>query len=189
VQKGAFFKGFVIIRSQFTLWKEHIHPHKDTAFVLFPLNPVLSQSKRGYTGFAGIKRFYYTFGCSIQALNSQPDLTVSRKPEFKKTVSQGDNSFIDQDISILVNSFYIKRFLGQFRLTGGHVMNCSPVRPFYIWRHSDQHFIFWKRNPFLFFFREFKHYLPRGNETFDLLFGPIPIVGDCHSLNGINVIQ
>jgi len=73
-------------------------------------NPLLSQLKRGYTGVALIKRSNCAFGCSIQALYSQSDRTVSGKPEFKKTISQGGNGFIDQDISILVNSFYIKRF-------------------------------------------------------------------------------
>ncbi len=73
-------------------------------------NPLLSQSKRGYTGFALIKRSNCAFGHSIQARYSQSDRMVSGKPEFKKTISQGGNGFIDQNISILVNSFYIKRF-------------------------------------------------------------------------------
>jgi hypothetical protein len=157
--------------------------------LFYSLIPVLSQSKCGYTGFAVIKRFYYTFGCSIQPLNSQPDLTVYRKPEFKKTGSQGGNSFIDQDISILVNSFYIKLFLGQFPLTGGHVMNRSLMRPAYEGSHSDQHLFFRKRNLFDFAFGQFKYNLSGGHVALNLLFGQVPFIGDCDGLNGIHVFQ
>jgi len=81
-----------------------------TGFLIPSLSFVLSKPKRGDTGFAFIKRPNCASGRSIQALYSQSDRTVSRKPEFKKTVSQGGNGVIDQNISIGVNRFYIKRF-------------------------------------------------------------------------------
>ena len=106
-------------------------------------NPLLSQSKRGYTGFALIKRSNCAFGRSIQALYSQYDRTVSGKPEFKKAISEGSNGLIHKDIAVLVNGLYIKISFGQFPLTGGHVMNRSPVRPIYVWSDCHDHLLFW----------------------------------------------
>ena len=131
----------------------------DTAFFCSH-NPLLTQAKGGYTSFTVIKRFYCTLGGSIKPLDSKPDLSASRKPELKKSVTQGDNSLVNQNISILINCFHIKRFLGQFPLTGGHVMNGSAVCVINIRRHGDQHFIFRKRNYLNLVFRQFEHHLP-----------------------------
>jgi hypothetical protein len=68
-------------------------------------------------------------------------------------------------------------------------MNGSRVRGIYIGRNSDQHFIFRKRNLYDFVIRELKYYVSRGNEARDLLFGPIPFVGNRYRLNGIDIIQ
>jgi len=81
-------------------------------FCFYCLDSVLLQSKRSNTGVAVIKCCYHSFGCSVQPLNSQCNPEVSRKPEFKKTVSQSGNSVIEQNITILVNRFYIKLFSG-----------------------------------------------------------------------------
>ena len=122
-------------------------------FLVYPL----SQSKRGDTGIAVVKGRYDAFGRSIQPLDSQCDSSVSRKPEFKEAVSHRGNSPIDQDISILVYSFYIKLFLGQLRLTGGQIMDGSRMRLTYIRRYGDQHFVFGKWNFFNCIVRKFKH--------------------------------
>jgi len=63
------------------------------------------------------------------------------------------------------------------------------MRAIYIGRYSDQHFIFRKRNLYDFIIRELKHDLSRRDEARDLLFGPIPFIGNRHGLNGINIIQ
>jgi hypothetical protein len=100
------------------------------------LTLLLSQLKRGYAGLAVIERFNSTFCFSIQSLNFQIDPPVSGQPELKKSISQGGHRLIDYGITILVNSYYIKFFLNQFPLTGGHVMYCSFMRPIYVRSHS-----------------------------------------------------
>lgn len=103
----------------------------------------LLQLKRGYTGLAVRERFNHTFGYEIPSPNAHHDPAVSRKPDFKKTILQGSNCFIDQDIFIiLVNGLYRKRLLDQLPLTGGEIMRNSRMRPFYVGRQSDYHFLF-----------------------------------------------
>ena len=113
-------------------------PCRVPELLLCSLNSVLSQSERGYAGLAAVERSNPAFGLSIRSLNCQFDTAVSRKPEFKKAISQGDDGLIDKDISVLVSGFYIKLHLGQFPLTGGHIMNRSIMRPVYVRSHSDQ---------------------------------------------------
>ncbi len=113
-------------------------PCRVLELLLCSLNSVLSQSERGYAGLAAVERSNPAFGLSIRSLNCQFDTAVSRKPEFKKAISQGDDGLIDKDISVLVSGFYIKLHLGQFPLTGGHIMNRSIMRSVYVRSHSDQ---------------------------------------------------
>ena len=96
---------------------------------LEPISNMLAQSKGCYTGLAIIKGINYPRGFLFESLNCEFDPAVSRKPEFKEAIFQGGDRLIDKDISVLVSRFYGKLFLGQFPLTGGHIMNRSPVRP------------------------------------------------------------
>ena len=67
-------------------------------------------------------------------------------------------------------------------------MNRSPMCTIDIGRHSDQHFIFGKRNLFNnFIVSGFKHHLSRGDVACDVFSGIIPFIGNCHCLNSINV--
>jgi hypothetical protein len=92
--------------------------------------------KGGYTSFAVYESFNGASGFSIESLNCEVDYAVPGQPQFKETIPQSCNGLIDQHLPILVNSFYLERLLGQFPLTGGHVMHRSFMRPFYVGSHS-----------------------------------------------------
>jgi hypothetical protein len=92
--------------------------------------------KGGYTSFAVYESFNGASGFSIESLNCEVDYVVPGQPQFKETIPQSCNGLIDQHLPILVNSFYLERLLGQFPLTGGHVMNRSFMRPSYVGSHS-----------------------------------------------------
>lgn len=144
------------------------------------------QPKRRDTGLTGIEGCNFTLSDSIESLNFQIDDTFSGHPEFKKSVSQSGYGLIDEKISILIHCGYIKRFFGQFPLTGGHEMRGSLVRSSYIGRHRHKHSFFRQRYLLLRSIGKFKDHLPRGDGALDIFLGPFPLVGDGYCFNGVD---
>ena len=56
---------------------------------------MLLQAKRGDTGHAALKCLYHAPARKAAPLNGKIDLTVSWKPQFKETVSQGFGGSIE----------------------------------------------------------------------------------------------
>jgi hypothetical protein len=126
------------------------------------------QPKRRDTGHTGIKGCNLNLSDAIKSLNSQIDDAFSGQPEFKKTVLQGGNALINEQLPILIHCSYIKRFLGQFPLTGGHVMRDSFMCLSYIGRHRHQHPVLRQRYHLPGSVSKFKDHLVRINEAFAL---------------------
>ena len=147
------------------------------------------QPKRRDTGHTGIKGCNLNLSDAIKSLNSQIDDAFSGQPEFKKTVLQGGNALINEQLPILIHCSYIKRFLGQFPLTGGHVMRDSFMCLSYIGRHRHQHPVLRQRYHLPGSVSKFKDHLVRINEAFDIFAGPFPFIGNGHGLNRINLFK